>query len=219
MDTLIVNAEKLAYWYFRLNGCFTITNFIVHPDEGRSQRTDIDILAVRFPYREELLINPMKDDPIFLSNGSRMKVILAEVKTNTCNLNGPWTNPERQNMQRVLKAAGVFPREVLDEAAQALYSYGLYEDDSCTMTMFCIGKLENADLRRRFPDVPQVTWARVLDFVYDRFTYYRDQKCRNLQWDKTGRDLFTLVMNSHNKTSFTSQVTITSEQRYNIGKK
>jgi hypothetical protein len=24
--------EKVAYWFFRLNGCLTIENFVVHPD-------------------------------------------------------------------------------------------------------------------------------------------------------------------------------------------
>jgi hypothetical protein len=52
-----ISSEKLAYWYLRLNGFLTITNFIVHPDFGRSQRTDVDILGCRFPYRQELLEN------------------------------------------------------------------------------------------------------------------------------------------------------------------
>jgi hypothetical protein len=26
--------EKVAYWYFLLNGCLTIENFVVHPEFG-----------------------------------------------------------------------------------------------------------------------------------------------------------------------------------------
>ena len=44
-----MNPETIAYWFFRLNGCATITNFVVHPDRRGSQRTDVDVLAVRFP--------------------------------------------------------------------------------------------------------------------------------------------------------------------------
>lgn len=41
--------EELAYWYLRLNGFFTINNFVLHHNrEGRT--SDADILAVRFPY-------------------------------------------------------------------------------------------------------------------------------------------------------------------------
>jgi hypothetical protein len=41
-----ISPESVAYWFFRLNGCLTIVNFVVHPDlaredEPRSQRTDI----------------------------------------------------------------------------------------------------------------------------------------------------------------------------------
>jgi hypothetical protein len=32
--------EKVAYWYFRLNGFFQIENFVVHPATSDSQRTD-----------------------------------------------------------------------------------------------------------------------------------------------------------------------------------
>jgi hypothetical protein len=43
----LLNAESLAYWYFRLNGFFAIPNFVVHPERGVGQRTDIDVLGVR----------------------------------------------------------------------------------------------------------------------------------------------------------------------------
>ena len=35
--------ENLAYWYFRLNGFLTIPNFVVHPDFGIEQRTEVDM--------------------------------------------------------------------------------------------------------------------------------------------------------------------------------
>ncbi len=42
---MILNPEQTAYWYFRLNGFFTIQNFIVHPDIGGRQHTDADIIG------------------------------------------------------------------------------------------------------------------------------------------------------------------------------
>lgn len=68
MDNEEINSEKLAYWYFRINGCFTITNFVIHPSQGRNQRTDVDIFAIRLPHRQELMVNPMEDDSIFCSD-------------------------------------------------------------------------------------------------------------------------------------------------------
>jgi hypothetical protein len=54
-----LDPERVAYWYFRLNGFFQIENFVVHPERRGSQRTDADLLAVRFPHRAERLF----DDP------------------------------------------------------------------------------------------------------------------------------------------------------------
>ena len=37
-----LDPEKVAYWYFRLNGYFQIENFVVHPPGRGGQRTDAD---------------------------------------------------------------------------------------------------------------------------------------------------------------------------------
>ena len=61
----MVTPEALAYWYFRLNGFLTTANFVIHDEGGAGQRTDADILGVRFPFRAELLEDPMVDDALF----------------------------------------------------------------------------------------------------------------------------------------------------------
>ena len=208
METFKINPEKLAYWYFRVNGCFTFTNFIIHPDQGRGQRTDVDIMAVRLPYRSELLENPMRDDDVLLPEGNRIRVILAEVKMGTCNLNGPWTERERANMQRAVKAAGPFPPDKVEEAAEALYRHGFYQDDRSTMTLFCVGKKENKEIKQKYPKVPQLTWPHILGFLYDRFTAYQEQKHSNSQWDCWGRGLYRTSVNSESKETFVSSIII-----------
>ena len=42
--------EKIAYWFFRINGCLTITNFLVHHERRGHFSTEVDVLAVRFPH-------------------------------------------------------------------------------------------------------------------------------------------------------------------------
>ncbi|MEO8285043.1 MAG: hypothetical protein ABI670_01240 [Chloroflexota bacterium] len=43
-------AETIADWYLRLNGFFTVQDFVLHPPEsGLQNSSDTDILAVRFP--------------------------------------------------------------------------------------------------------------------------------------------------------------------------
>lgn len=208
METLKINPEKLAYWYFRLNGCFTIPNFVIHPTQGRQQRSDIDIFAVRLPYRAELPNNPMTDDSILLSEGGRIKVILAEVKKDTCNLNGPWTDRNRSNMQLAIAAAGSFPREKVEEVAASIYDHGFFQDDRFTMMLFCVGRTENFEIKRKYPKVPQVTWQHILNFIYERFTTYHEQKCGHPQWDTDGRNLYQIAVNSENKDVFNYRIQI-----------
>lgn len=105
-----LDPEKVAYWYFRLNGFLQIENFVVHPERRGSQRTDADLLGVRFRHRAEFLFDhriPMIDDK-YLSLTRRLDdVAIVEVKRNQpCSLNGPWTDPDRRNVHRVLAAIG-----------------------------------------------------------------------------------------------------------------
>jgi hypothetical protein len=110
--TQMLDPEKVAYWYFRLNGFLQIENFVVHPERRGSQRTDADLLAVRFPRRAERLFDDPNDIMADDEQGLRLShdwidVVIAEVKTNQpCTLNGPWTQPDHQNVPRVLAAIG-----------------------------------------------------------------------------------------------------------------
>ena len=120
-----LDPEKIAYWYFRLNGFFQIENFVVHPERRGGQRTDADLLAARFPHRAERLFDDpndfMADDEQRLAlSRDCTDVVIAEVKTNQpCSLNGPWTRQDRQNVHRVLAAIGCLPPHQLNRPQRA----------------------------------------------------------------------------------------------------
>ena len=40
-----LDPEKVAHWYFRLNGFLQIENFVVHPERRGGQGTDADLLG------------------------------------------------------------------------------------------------------------------------------------------------------------------------------
>lgn len=186
----LLDPECVAYWFFRLNGCLTITNFVVHPDGRGGQRTDADILAVRFPHRSELrgaerLMVDHKD--LQPPDGDRIVFVIAEVKTGRCRLNGPWTQPDAGNMQRVLHAIGMLPEELVPEAASRLYQSGSYSDDRQTIRLFAIGRERDDEL---LPAVTQLTWDELLSFIHSRFNHYRRQKSQHEQWDDTGKQLY-----------------------------
>lgn len=200
-----IQPENLAYWFFRLNGFFTIPNFIVHPDRGFGQRTDIDIFGVRFPYRAELLENSMADSKEFL-NFSKPFIVIVEVKKDRCRLNGPWTRREEKNLHRVLSSLGAFTRDIIDEVANSLYEKGFYENELYHISLFCVGDRENPEIRRQYPAVPQLTWEKVANFIYNRFNKYREQKYSHSQWDDVGKKIWHLFEQSRSKEEYIRKI-------------
>ena len=192
--------EKVAYWYFRLNGFLQIENFVVHPPDRGGQRTDADILGVRFPQRAEFRLDypeaPMQDDVNILGlTGEFIDIVIAEVKTSRpCSLNGPWTNPDDENVQRVLLAIGCLSNDQINDAAQAIYETGIYScDNGIRVRLVAVGRTWSRGLQESHPDVVQVRWEDILSFVWNRFSVYEQQKRDTQQWDAQGNELKRLA--------------------------
>jgi len=198
-----INPEKVAYWFFRLNGCLTIVNFVVHPDLGGRQRTEVDILAVRFPYRCELITSgeAMRDHEVFQSSDI-IDIVIAEVKKGLCRINGPWTNKPDENMHRVLYAIGAFKKDDVPKVAESLYDKGYYQNHNFRVRIFAIGSRINSNLEKDLPKVVQITWDEILGFIYDRFKKYQNIKADHSQWDWIGKFLYKTSKSLRNKDEF-----------------
>ena len=76
--------EELVYWYFRLNGFFPLTNFVLHAGEEIPHTSDCDVIAIRHPHvYEEVGGQPSDWDPTLLQmlDFQRTIGIICEVKT------------------------------------------------------------------------------------------------------------------------------------------
>jgi hypothetical protein len=179
----------VAYWFFRLNGCLTITNFIVHPEKRGSQRTEADILGVRFPYRCELKVSshPMEDYKEFLKFPNKIQIIFAELTKGKCKLNKPYLQPKKKNIESILYALGVFPENCVDKVAKEIYNNQFYEDENIVFRFFAIGKEKRDTLKSK---VVQLTWNEILVFIYNRMKEYYRQKVNHQQWDEYGHQLY-----------------------------
>lgn len=204
-----LDPEKVAYWYFRLNGFFQIENFVVHPGRRGSQRTDADLLAVRFPYRAERLFDDpsdiMDDDMECLAlSGDLIDVVIVEVKTNQpCALNGPWTQQDEQNVHRVLAAIGCLPPELVEPAAVDVYRAGIHRADlGLCIRLVAVGANRSDNLEERYPEVVQLVWEEMLAFIWDRFHRYRQQKTQVDQWDAEGLKIKQLSDSSADEGEF-----------------
>lgn len=196
-----LDPEKVAYWYFRLNGFFQMESFIVHPEGKGGQRTDADLLGIRFPHRKEMFFDcpdhPMADDTENLAlDAELIDVVIIEVKTNQpCTLNGPWSDQKKENLQRLLAAVGCFPMDQVQEVAQTIYSYGEFraKDVSIRVRLIALGHETNEELTKRYPAVVQITWESVLTFIGQRLHTFRINKRDVPQWDDQIRTLKDLV--------------------------
>jgi hypothetical protein len=180
----------------------SIENFYVHPDRRGSARTDVDLLATRFKYREERYPSPrgsMIDDSEIADCPTFANIILAEITDQQfCKLNGPWTNPRDMNMERVLRSIGCVTENELAPAAQTLYRTGKWENPVAMVRLFAIGHRRSENLPSRSIPIAmdpnqQLTWSSVIDFCLDRFKRYRSIKTQVDHWAADGTHLKDLA--------------------------
>jgi len=198
----ILHPESLALWYFRLNGVFTIPNFVLHPYGHGSAHTDVDIAGVRFPYRREFDPGDGGDDRWFQELTAKPCCIIAEVKTAQCAINGPWSNRDRGNVNRIMADLGLYSPEEAPTAAEALYERGYYDGQSLFCSLFCVGNSKSERITDDYPHVPQQTWVDIADWLYRRFRKYRERKADHNQWDYVGKRIWTIAEEARNPTEF-----------------
>src|SRR5437763_2513848 len=110
------SSEWLGLWYLRLNGYFTLPNFVAHGRRG--PLTEVDVLGARFPHSREF-----EDDPTLHIPADRIDIVFAEAKAKRIDeLNGPWGSPEKGALDYVLKRVGLVKEEDLKALAEEIYT-------------------------------------------------------------------------------------------------
>lgn len=183
-------AEEVANWYFRLNGFLQIPGFVLHSDQPRRPITDADVLGVRFPYSQEFLRDIRMTDDRWLSEVTypgQTLVVIAEVKTSTCNVNGPWTDRDRGGMEKVVRRIGFAPENMTNEIAKSLYETLHWHNDDYRVQYVAVGRQTNHELTRHRPNLRQLTWADVAAFMWERFSSFGEIKGTSTQWPVFGK--------------------------------
>ena len=198
--------DALALWYFRLNGVFSIGNFVLHPVLRGSACTDADVVGVRFPFRAEFPSGDGGDDAWFERQRTKACAVLAEVKTSTCAINGPWSDPARKIINKVLNDLGWYEASELQTAASTLYQCGFYDGPTLQCSLFCVGNSRSSAVAQRYPCVPQRTWADVIALIYSRFDRHFDRKSDHNQWDEPGQVIWRVFAASNTPATFESEV-------------
>lgn len=196
MDKRGQQAEQVAHWYFRLNGFLTIPGFVVHPDQRqRCPRTEADIMGVRLPFSvEEIAGRPMLDDPILtgLANREQVLFVLVEIKADLCKINGPWSDKNAGNMERVIRRFGFSGEGAIEGIAAQMYSQLRWEEKDNVLQYVTVGRRWNQGLQRKYPGLLQITWNQVSDFLFERFSRFPeklpDGRAFHPQWPNFGKE-------------------------------
>lgn len=183
-----LKVADVTSWYFRLNGFFTITDFVLHSSirSEPGQRTDADLVGIRFPDRREL---DFKDDKHFADLKIPVLAIV-EVTKGVCKINGPWSKKEKKNINYLLESLGLFDPKDLEKIAEALYKDCRYPGEFAHALMFAVGQSKSSDLSREKPGVIQITTSEMLGFIYRRFSDRRWRKEDHQSWDRVGQVLW-----------------------------
>ena len=185
-------AEQVAGWYFRLNGFLSIPGFVIHPDEVRRHpRTEADLLGVRFPYSSETLMGQSMEDDAWIRECAKILFIITEVKVPGCNVNGPWSRQEDENMQRAIRRLGFAADNLVDEIAQTMYKNLRWENSTHVLQYVAAGSHVNRELERTYSQLKQITWEQISNFLFKRFSEF-PQKLRtggrvHDQWPDFGK--------------------------------
>jgi len=110
-------AEEITYWFYRLNGYFLIRNFVIHniPENRLTSGSDVDILAIRFPYvREEVGGQEGDWHPTILEfiEGNTISALIIEVKSGNYNAENLFL---REDIEYLVPRFGCFSDLSIDD--------------------------------------------------------------------------------------------------------
>ena len=177
----------------------------IEPNEGAQQRTDADVLGVRFTNRQEVVGGEVLADHHSFQVSSRTLLVIAEVKAGPCRLNGPWTRRKDENIKHVLHALGYVRSGLLETVSGSLYQLGRYESGEIEARLACFGA-------RRSDNLPastiQFTWDEIFEFLYDRYQAFWKAKRENQQWPPVGRLLWDMCRDQQRDTYIRQMMTL-----------
>ncbi len=185
-------AEAVAQWYLRLNGFMSISGYVIHIDQAEPhttrngdqviQRTEADIVAVRFPFSTEVIAGRIMEDDSWIiqssssANHEKVLFVLAEVKSSECRLNGPWTNKNSRNMQRLIRRMGfAHSPDEIDKIADSIYRLGRWKGEHSILQYVCFGSQKSPQICDSHPQVVQITWADVGRFLERRHASFPEK--------------------------------------------
>ena len=158
-------AEELAYWFFRLNGFFMISNYVNHRSHNLRYTHDTDLLAIRLPYVRESVGQYYSEKFIDEKNYG----LIIEVKSSYYNCDSIFSDKKilKENIERLGLLIDV------DRVVELLFESKDYEDDNIKIMKILIAK----DIRES-PKYSVITFEEILDYIRRKKELFRKHEDR-----------------------------------------
>ena len=202
-------SEEFIKHYLRLNGYFSIDNFIVHAadDPNRISNgyignyTETDILGIRLPHSTEISgqLCIANDTKLLSKQNGSIDIVIAEVKTGNENKpNKAWRHTETINIKEyIVKFIGVLQDEdKIIKAAKKLSENFQFENDSIRIRYIIFSEKENEHYSKI--GVTYITYDHVIDFIINiRGESWMNENIGvaslHQQWPSLLKDIFNIV--------------------------
>lgn len=166
--------EKFVSWYLRLNGYFTVDNFVVHAgdDPGRirngliGSHTETDTIALRMPYSVERAGNLLIANHEILVDGQngRFDIVIAEAKSGDKDRPNPvWRNRKLAPIKYVVRFVGLYDESKVDEVARELSEHYCFENKKSRIRYIVFSNEVNQHYANQ--GVKYITFAQIAKFI------------------------------------------------------
>ncbi len=182
---LPVAADRIASWFFRLNGFTIIETHALHPDESGPQRAGFDLAGVRFHNRSQLVAPgaaPLDDFHEFARIRDKTQIILAEIKAGATppTLDRAWLDPERGTTRRLLSALGPIRPSKVEQAVAGLSRDREWKNNELHVRLCAVGWTRDPGLG----PAALITWEEVLRFLHARLLRYLEARADTSRWEE-----------------------------------
>jgi hypothetical protein len=185
--------EELVEWYLRLNGYFVIPNFILHPLlPGGSQRTEVDLLGVRFPHQIEIVCNSERQKVRMENDGNLVNdefvdCLIVSVKGVRSEAEVNKSMKDFQNLRDIIRRFGVVHSEKdVDKVASELL-----RDKKSVWNHFQTRFLAVAGKHNGYSTTKQIIFREIVEFILERFRSYCHHKVDTEQWEGVGKRILS----------------------------
>ena len=202
--------EHFAQIYLRLNGYFTIANFIAHKDEIWNDKvlnwSESDLLGVRMPYSKEICGHlKMGNDPRLVDpKRTKHEALIVEVKSGKRNItpNKIWRQRDESTKTAaayILRTFGFIQDEYsISKAATEFIQHYRYENDKLRLRLIVIAHKKSKQWEKK--GVDYITFDEICDFIIaERASCWiragMGVASSHPQWDELMRKVFEIANN------------------------